>query len=465
MESFFTKKKIEENMQDKAKKFKLVGLGKDFPTISSKSKEFINLVKQEKSKRNSPLSVAEVGVGIGASAVEIYKILGTGDKYYCFDFDYVIKALIHDLGLLKEESSGCDVIPVGNTEKTYDSYNWSLSKLLLEMRNNKQDGMFDIIYLDGAHTFFHDGLACCMLKEMCTVGGYIILDDIGWSHAKSPTQNLVELASHYTREQLEDCQVRRVEQVFFSNDSMFKKVSQEGEWRAVYKKEPGDLSELRWSRIFHDTIIGSEWFFDQALAHGWERRLAVGYNFLYALYRILDEMHPKSVLEIGLGQSTKLTGQYARRFGASHTVVEHDREWTDFFLHGWKKLSRQTRICLMPLVEAEFAGQKYFAYRDFDKVISSMQVPCELIVVDGPFGGHSERSRRDIVPYLPQLLAEDFVIMIDDCGRKGEENLVQEIRGILNEHRIEHAYGLYKSGGNCHVGVIACKKWRFFTSM
>lgn len=90
---------------------------------------------------------------------------------------------------------------------------------------------------------------------------------------------------------------------------------------------------------------------------------------------------------------------------------------------------------------------------------------CQLILVDGPFGGRSERSRRDIVPYLPQILAEEFVIMIDDCGRKGEENLVQEIRGILNKHNIEHAFGLYKSGSTCHAGVIACKKWRFLTSM
>lgn len=223
--------------------------------------------------------------------------------------------------------------------------------------------------------------------------------------------------------------------------------------------------ELLWSQIYHDTIIGSRWLWDKSVSPGGPHRWAVGYNFLYALYRILDEMQPKQILEMGLGQSTKLTGQYARYFGASHTVVEHDREWTEFFCHGWRNLSRQTRIVLAPIVEAEFLGQKYFAYQDFDKVVKCLQAPCELILVDGPFGGRSERSRRDIVPYLPQLLADDFVIMIDDCGRKGEENLVQEIRGILNEHKIEHAFGLYKSGGNCHASIIACKKRRFFTSM
>lgn len=225
------------------------------------------------------------------------------------------------------------------------------------------------------------------------------------------------------------------------------------------------IPELLWSQIYHDTIMSSEWFLDKAISPGGPHRWAAGYNLLYALYRILNEMHPKAILELGLGQSTKLTGQYSRYFGAMHTVVEHDKEWVDFFCNGWNKLSQQTQIRLSELDKVEYAGQKYFAYKDFDKVIESLQAPCELILIDGPFGSGSERARRDIVPHLPNILSEDFVIIIDDCGRKGETNLVQEIRGILSQHKIEHVFGLYKSGGESHVGVIACRKWRFFTTM
>lgn len=122
------------------------------------------------------------------------------------------------------------------------------------------------------------------------------------------------------------------------------------------------VPEIHWSQIYHDAIIGSEWLLDKSVSPGGPRGWAVGYNFLYALYCILDEMHPKHILEIGLGQSTKLTGQYARYFGAAHEVVEHDQEWVDFFCHGWKKLSRQTSIFVTPLMETEFQGQKYLAY-------------------------------------------------------------------------------------------------------
>lgn len=225
------------------------------------------------------------------------------------------------------------------------------------------------------------------------------------------------------------------------------------------------MLENDWAQIYHDTIIGSEWLLDKSVSPGGYGRQAVGYNFLYALYRILDEMRPRNILEMGLGQSTKLTGQYARYFGATHTVVEHDREWVEFFCHGWKKLSQQTRIYLSPLKEAEFDGQKYHAYRDFDKIVKELKAPCELILVDAPFGEGSERSRRDIIAYLPQLLSKEFVIMVDDCGRKGEKNLLQEIQDILGRNHIEYSCGLYKSGGGCQVGIVACKKWHFFTSM
>lgn len=224
------------------------------------------------------------------------------------------------------------------------------------------------------------------------------------------------------------------------------------------------VRELHWAQIYHDTIIGSKWLKDKAISPGGVRGWAVGYNFLYVLYRVLEEMKPRRILELGLGQSTKLTSQYAECYGAEHVVVEHDREWESFFRLGFQ-IPPITRIVQRNLVEKQMEGQKYFAYEDFTGAVKEISGPCNLILVDGPFGGRSERSRRDIVPHLPKILAEDFVIMVDDCGRKGEENLLQEIKGILDRERIGYAEGIYRSGGTCHVGVVVCRKWRFLTSM
>lgn len=223
------------------------------------------------------------------------------------------------------------------------------------------------------------------------------------------------------------------------------------------------LSDAYWAHIYHDTIVGSKWLLDQSISPGGASSIAVGYNFLYVLYQILDKMHPRCILELGLGQSTCLTGQFAQRYGAKHFVVEHDKEWIQFFFHGRKY--RNSRVFQTGLMETEFDGQKYHQYSNFNKIVESIASACELILIDGPIGSHSERSRRDLVPYIPKILSQEFAIVIGDCGRKGEENLFHEILDILKYHDISHAYGLYKSEGTKHVGVIVSKKWKIFTSM
>ena len=92
------------------------------------------------------------------------------------------------------------------------------------------------------------------------------------------------------------------------------------------------LDELYWAQIYNSTIQNSNWLEDKSVSPG---RWAVGYNYLYVLYRILDDIRPSHILELGLGQSTKIIGQYAAFCGLpeqiEHVVVEHDDEWKQFF--------------------------------------------------------------------------------------------------------------------------------------
>lgn len=106
------------------------------------------------------------------------------------------------------------------------------------------------------------------------------------------------------------------------------------------------VQEIYWSQIYHDTICESEWLHDKSILPG---RAAVGYNFLYVLYRVLNAMHPESILELGLGQSTKLIGQYAQAFKAKHIVIDHNKKWVDFFRADNKNLLENTDIRIFPL--------------------------------------------------------------------------------------------------------------------
>lgn len=224
-------------------------------------------------------------------------------------------------------------------------------------------------------------------------------------------------------------------------------------------------TETYWAQVYHDTICSSAWLMNKAISPG---RMAVGYNFLYVLYRALEDCHPMHILELGFGQSTRLTSQYAAHFSAHHVVLEHDKEWTEFFSKMLGSLAMRLQIYEARLTtKKDINDQEYYAYdsEDFAGAIQCLGGKCDLILVDAPFGGKNDRARCDILPHLPGILAEDFAILVDDCGRKGEQNTVRAIKRILSRNNIEFASRLYQSNGQKHVWVIASKGWRFLASV
>lgn len=197
-------------------------------------KEVLNVIKNLKHE-GKQLSVAEIGVDIGATACEILKLLCTGDKYYMFDFESTVNALKKDFDDMGGDIKA-EVIPCGNSAKTFDSYNWTLQKIYIK---EGRVPMFDVVYLDGAHTFLHDGLAVCLLRKMIKDEGFLILDDIKWSMAKSPTCSPSvnpSTATNYTEEQIECAQVSIVADIFLDNDSGWEKVDCNNDERRIYQR-------------------------------------------------------------------------------------------------------------------------------------------------------------------------------------------------------------------------------------
>jgi len=198
--------------------------------ISEACTEMLEVIK-EKKKKSSPITVAEIGVGVGATANEVIKLLDESDNYYMFSFDNDVIELEKDLK--QKDYCKTNLYACGNTRKKYDSYAWSLAKLY-----NKQS--FDIVYLDGAHTFLHDGITCCLLKKMIKKNGIIILDDIDWSFSKSRTTNPKKnpaILDWLTQEQIESCQVALVEDIFMKDDKNWKYIKDiSSKHRSVYKR-------------------------------------------------------------------------------------------------------------------------------------------------------------------------------------------------------------------------------------
>ena len=202
-----------------------------YETISRPSENVVKFLDDLLESNEKPINVAEIGIGIGATSVEIAKRLRDIDSFYFFSFEHDVKELEEDLKCT--DYCKCKLYPMGNSTAYYDSYNWKLSSLCLE--NNM---MFNLVYLDGAHSFFHDALATVLLKMLIKPGGVLIFDDVFWSHQKSPTQNSEirpKNLEYFTLEQLETEQIKRVIDIFMENDDEWERIG-DLNWEAVYKK-------------------------------------------------------------------------------------------------------------------------------------------------------------------------------------------------------------------------------------
>lgn len=218
--------------------------------------------------------------------------------------------------------------------------------------------------------------------------------------------------------------------------------------------------EILWAHIFNDTISGSTWLHDKTFSLG---RWAIGYPCAYVLYRVLNELTPKNILELGLGQSTRLISQYAKFYEIDkHFVVEHDPEWIDFFSRNYT-LPPVTQIIHCPWKYGQYKGVE--GIREFDGFSDAVgNNQFDLVVIDAPFGGDMKTfARIDVLKLLPGCLGKSFVIIFDDCNRSGENNTYNEMLQVLENSGVVYSKGLYQ--GEKTVKIICSPNYEFVTSM
>ncbi len=216
--------------------------------------------------------------------------------------------------------------------------------------------------------------------------------------------------------------------------------------------------EAVWGEVFNNTIIGSKWLKDKAFSPG---RGAAGYQMLYLIYRVLDEVRPKKILELGLGQSTRMILQYVAEHGdVRHTVVEHNENWIEFFKES-REFPTNTTIVWLDREYVPYKNAKQvLAYKDFVKTFGEEKF--DLIIIDGPQDKYMKEytkkySRIDVLSIIPKCLCKDFVILMDDSHRVGEKNALLEIERVLRANDIK--YGRWDYVGEKDTTLICNKNY------
>lgn len=209
--------------------------------------------------------------------------------------------------------------------------------------------------------------------------------------------------------------------------------------------------------IFNDSIKDCEWLKYKSFSAG---QWAVDYGCLYTLFRVLNDIHPKNILEFGLGQSSKLIHQYANYYKDVNALTyEHDSKWIDFFYKG-KSGDYNVNIYKTELEEVEYHGIKTLSYKDDCEELKGQKF--DMIMIDAPFGS-ARYSRSQILNIAPECLAETFCIIMDDFNRNGEQETIAELQNILQSNGIKTVKAIY-SASKDHC-LICSNDLKFLSSL
>ena len=153
------------------------------------------------------------------------------------------------------------------------------------------------------------------------------------------------------------------------------------------------------------------------------------------LNRVLSEYKPEKILELGLGESTKFISAFLENElnNGSHKVIEEDENWKrDYLLKN--KISSKTEIFVLPVEQFLYKNVSTPIYSSLENILTEK---FELYIIDGPKGSN-RYSRFDMVQIAKNLeIKDDFIFIIDDYERSGEQESVNRLISTLKKKNIE----------------------------
>ena len=198
------------------------------------------------------------------------------------------------------------------------------------------------------------------------------------------------------------------------------------------------LQELLFAQYFNDSIKDSEWLKKQNFT---ATKGAANYSLLFLIFSVLQNGRPNNVLELGLGQSSKITTQYANYFTDTNlTILEHNKEWINVFKNNLI-INNNINLVNAPLKKISINNCACTKY-NLDNILNNDN-KYDCIIIDGPIGGSQHYPRTNVIDLIPNNLAKKFIIILDDYERPGEQNTANLIFKSLKENNIFYRTSTY----------------------
>jgi predicted O-methyltransferase YrrM len=128
--------------------------------------------------------------------------------------------------------------------RRFSSYTWWL-KEEVQARTDAHGNVaprFDLVYLDGAKHFTIDGLAVVLAEKLLRPGGWLLMDDLGWTYADDPGREATDGIVHRELSEPERTEphLRAVFELIVAQHPSFTELRVQDEWWGWARKAPGE---------------------------------------------------------------------------------------------------------------------------------------------------------------------------------------------------------------------------------
>ncbi len=164
------------------------------------------------------------------------------------------------------------------------------------------------------------------------------------------------------------------------------------------------------------------------------------------LLKCLTFTRPRTILELGAGQSTKILAAYVTAQGGRCMVtLEQDARWAAEVESRLGEVGATVDCRVRPLEPVTLTGPGFATREDvvwYSGCEDLSDRAFELILVDGPdhgVVGGVRYSRAGLLRYMPSILAQRWIVIFDDAERHGERMTARSFQEILKAHGVPFA--------------------------
>src|SRR5918992_3463173 len=201
-------------------------------------------VVYEHVRATRPREVLELGTAHGVGAAYLAAGLEAGARLTTVDFagaayDPAPEAVLTQAGV----ADRVEVV------RRFSSYTWWLKE---EVRarsdaHGNVEPRFDFVYLDGAKNWTTDGLAVVLVEKLLRPGGWLLMDDLGWTYADDPGREATDGIVHRELSEPERTEphLRAVFELIVAQHPSFTDLRVQDEWWGWARKAPDEPRRYR----------------------------------------------------------------------------------------------------------------------------------------------------------------------------------------------------------------------------